>query len=179
LAISREQKEKLVEIYKEQINNSSAIVFTDYRGATVKQIHALRTKLRETGSVYMVTKNRLFRIALQQSGKELELDGLLEGPNAVAFIGEDIGRGVKAIKDWIKSEGDVVAIKGAILEDTVLDANGAEALAELPTREQMLAQLLAMIIAPASQLVRTINEPAASLARVIKAHADKEQPEAA
>jgi large subunit ribosomal protein L10 len=176
LAINREKKEELVQIYKEQIARSSVLIFTDYRGATVAQVNALRSRLRANDTTYMVAKNTLIRIALEQSGRELEYDGLLDGPNAVAFVGEDIGKGVKALKDWIRETGgELVTIKGAILERDVLNASRTEALSELPTREQMLAKLLGTINAPASQLVRVINEPGASLARVLKAHADKQQ----
>ncbi len=175
MAITRQQKEELVKLYTEKLQASSAVVFTDYRGATAQQMNALRDKLRAADSTYMVVKNTLLRLALEQSGRHLDLDGLMEGPNAVAFIGEDIGKGVKALKDWIKQEGDLVAIKGAILDQDVLNASQAEALSELPTREEMLAKLLATIIAPASQLVRTINEPGASLARVLQARVDAQQ----
>ncbi|RME61820.1 MAG: 50S ribosomal protein L10 [Caldilineae bacterium] len=175
MAITRQQKEELVKLYTEKLQAASAVVFTDYRGATAQQMNALRDKLRAADSTYMVVKNTLLRLALEQSGRHLDLDGLMEGPNAVAFIGEDIGKGVKALKDWIKQEGDLVAIKGAILDQDVLNASQAEALSELPTREEMLAKLLATIIAPASQLVRTINEPGASLARVLQARVDAQQ----
>lgn len=175
MALTREKKRELVAAYKEQIEKATALIFTDYRGATVKQIHSLRTKLREADAIYMVTKNTLLGIALREAGYDMDLDGLLEGPNAIIFTGEDIGKSAKALKEWIKAEGDVVRLKGAILEGAVLDAKAAEALAELPSREQMLATLLSTIMAPATQLVRTINEPAASLVRVIQARVDQGQ----
>ncbi len=176
MAITREKKEELVHLYRQQIERSTAMVFTDYRGASVGQIKALRDRLRANDTTYMVTKNKLIQIALQQSGRDLELTELLAGPNAVAFVGEDIGKGVKALNDWIRETGgELVKVKGAVLQDNVLDSTRAAALAELPTREEMLAKLLGTIIAPASKLVRVINEPGASLARVLKAHADKQQ----
>ncbi len=175
MAITRQKKEEMVARYRELLEQSTALVFTEYRGVTVGQINQLRNQLKESGTTYMVVKNRLLKLALEQAGRELELDGLLTGPNAVAFLGEDIGKGVKVLKEWIKQNGEVVTIKGAILENEVLDAKRAESLADLPTREEMLATLLATILAPASQLVRVINEPAASLARVIKARADQAQ----
>lgn len=175
MAINRKKKEELVEVYSELAENASAIVFTDYRGATVGQINGLRHQLRQSGTTYMVAKNSLLNLALQKTGAAVETNGLLEGPNAVAFLGDDIGRGMKTLKDWIKDSGsETIEIKGALLEGAVLDANGASALADLPTREEMLAKLLSTIIAPASQLVRTINEPGAGLARVIKARAESE-----
>jgi len=174
LAITRQKKEELVALYSEQIQKSSALVFTDYRGAKVSKINGLRDRLRSTGATYIVTKKTLLNLALKQNGRTLDLSSITDGSTAVAFLGDDIGTSVKALKEWIKAEADVVRITGAVLDSDVLDVARAESLADLPTREQMLAKLLATIIAPASQLVRTINEPGASLARVLKAHADKE-----
>ena len=172
MALSREKKEELVALYSEHLENASAVIFTDFRGSTVSQINGLRAQLKEADTGYMVVKNRLLRLALERNGVTAELDGLLDGPNAVAFIGEDIGRGVSALKDSLRELDEVIEIKGGILEQSVLDAAGAAALSELPTREEMLAKLLATIIAPATQLVRVVNEPGASMARVLKAHAD-------
>ena len=174
MAITREKKEELVALYSEQIQKSTALVFTDYRGAKVSKINGLRDKLRMTGTTYIVTKKTLLDLALKQNGRDLDLSNVTDGSTAVAFLGEDIGTGVKALKDWIKAEADVVRITGAVLDNDVLDVAQAESLADLPTREEMLAKLLATIIAPASQLVRTINEPGASLARVLNAYSEKE-----
>lgn len=174
MAITRQKKEELVALYSEQIQKSSALVFTDYRGAQVSKINGLRDKLRATGTTYIVTKKTLFDLALKQNGRDLDLSNVTDGSTAVAFLGEDIGTGVKTLKDWIKAEADVVRITGAVLDNDVLNVAQAESLADLPTREEMLSKLLATIIAPASQLVRTINEPGASLARVLKAQSDKE-----
>ena len=177
LAISRQKKEELVAQYKEQIEESSAIVFTDYRGTSVPQIQSLRAKVGETGGTYVVVKNSLLALALQECGLPQPED-LLSGPNGVAFIGEDIGQGVTAIKDWIKA-ARIVEIRGAILDQTVLDQNGADALADLPTKEQTLAMVLGAINAPASALVRMVNGPSASLARVINAYVEKQKESAA
>jgi len=171
LAITREKKEELVARYKEQIAKSPAIVFTKYQGTTVAQVQALRAKLHDQGASYMVVKNTLLGIALEQSGR-VKPDELLAGANAVAFIGEDIGKSVTALKDWIK-EAKVIEISGALLEASVLNAEQAESLSDLPTKEQTLAKLLGTINAPASQLVRMINAPSSSLARVINAYVEK------
>ncbi len=171
MAISRAKKAELLEQYKEQINNSSALVFTNYLGASVPQLRSLRVKLKETGTTYSIVKDSIFALALEQCGKP-HPDGLLEGPNAVAFVGEDIGKGVSALRDWIKSER-ILEIKGAILESSVLDASAAEALADLPTRAQVLAQILGAISAPAGNLVRMIGAPSASLVRVLNAYVEK------
>ena len=168
MAITRKKKEELVALYKDMIEQTDAMVFTDYRGVSVPDIQSLRASLRDTGSVYMVVKNKLFKIALEQSSSQAEPNGLLEGPNAIVFTGEDIAKGVTALKDWLKNSDDV-EIKGAILESSILDASGAEKLSDLPTKEQILAKLLGTINAPASALVRVVNAPPTDLTRIINA----------
>lgn len=177
MAITRKKKEELVSVYREQIANSTVLVFTNYRGVSVPQIQSLRTKLQENDSKYMVVKNSLLRIALEEAGRPTP-DELLNGPNAVAFIGEDIGRTVKSLQDWIK-EAKIVEIQGSIMETSVLNADRTEALSDLPTKEQTLAMILGAIAAPSSSLVRMLNAPMSSLARVINAHVEKQQEEAA
>ncbi|MBP7963042.1 MAG: 50S ribosomal protein L10 [Caldilineaceae bacterium] len=175
MAISRAKKEQLVQRYGELIANSSALVFTDYRGTRVPQVQALRGKMGDHSAVYAVVKNTLLGIAMRQAGIDVETD-LLSGTNGVVFLGEDIGKGVKALKDWLKeSKITTMVIKGAVLENSALDVTGAEALADLPTKEQMLAKVLGTINAPASTLVRIISAPQSSLVRVINAHVESQK----
>jgi large subunit ribosomal protein L10 len=177
LAIKRERKVELLDIYRTQVKKSSALVFTNFRGLSVANLQSLRTRLGETNTGFMVVKNSLLGIALKENGLPSP-ESLLSGPNAVAFVGEDIGRSVKSILDWIKAE-KVGEVSGALLGNAVLDAKNAEALAELPSKEQVLAQVLGAINAPASSLARLLNAPSASLARVINAHAEQQNDEAA
>ena len=173
LAITREKKEELVARYKEQVVKSPAIVFTRYQGASVAQVQALRAKLQEHGTTYMVVKNTLLGIALEQSGR-VKPEELLAGANAVAFIGEDIGKSVTALKDWIR-DAKIMEISGALLEASILNGEQAQSLSDLPTKEQTLAKILGTINAPASSLVRVISAPSASLVRVINAHVEKQK----
>jgi large subunit ribosomal protein L10 len=177
LAIKRERKVELLDIYRTQVKKSSALVFTNFRGLSVANLQSLRTRLGETNTGFMVVKNSLLGIALKENGLP-NPESRLSGPNAVAFVGEDIGRSVKSILDWIKAE-KVGEVSGALLGNAVLDAKNAEALAELPSKEQVLAQVLGAINAPASSLARLLNAPSASLARVINAHAEQQNDEAA
>ncbi|MEZ4868909.1 MAG: 50S ribosomal protein L10 [Caldilineaceae bacterium] len=173
MAITRQKKEELVAQYEERIRASSALVFTNYKGVTVAQLRSLRDKLKETNTTYTVVKNTLFGIALQQAGL-VSPEELLNGSNAIAFVGEDIGKGVTALKDWIK-DAKIIEIRGAMLESATLGATQAEALSDLPTKEQTLAKILGTINAPASSLVRMINGPGASLARVLNAYVEKQK----
>jgi large subunit ribosomal protein L10 len=167
LAITRAKKEELLEVYKEQIDSASAVVFADYRGINVSQIQSLRTKMKESGATFMVVKNSIMGLAMDQLEREYS-DELLTGTKAVAFCSEDVGKSVSALKDWIKAN-DVGSIEGAVIESNVLDAAGAAALSELPSKEQVLSMILGTISAPSGNLVRTINAPASSLARVLNA----------
>lgn len=173
MPLSRSKKEELVELYEEKIKSSSALVFTNYKGVTVAQLRSLRNKLSENSTTYMVVKNSLFGIALGNINRT-KPEELLAGSNAVAFIGEDIGRGVTSLKDWIKAE-KIIEITGAMIESSILNATQADALADLPTKEETLAMVLGTINAPASSLVRMVNAPGASLARVINAYVEKQK----
>ena len=173
MAIKREKKVELLETYRGQLKKSSALVFTNYRGLSVGKLASMRAKLSSNGTSLMVVKNSLLGIALREAGMP-EPDSLLAGPNAVAFIGEDIGRSVTGLLDWIKAE-KVGEVTGAILGNSVLDAKGAEQLAGLPTKEQTLSMVLGAINAPASALARIISAPSASLVRVINAHVEAQQ----
>lgn len=171
LAIKRERKVELLDIYRTQLKSSSALVFTNYRGLSVAKLQSLRVKLSETNTGFMVVKNSLLGIALKESGLP-QPESLLAGTNAVAFIGEDIGRGMKSILDWIKAE-KIGEVTGALLGASVLDAKNAELLADLPSKDQMRAMLLGAISAPASSLARVISAPTSSLARVLNAHVEQ------
>ncbi|MBK8049444.1 MAG: 50S ribosomal protein L10 [Anaerolineales bacterium] len=173
MAINREKKKELVAQYKELIANSSALVFTNYKGTKVSQLRSLRVKLNDTNTQYVVVKNTLLGIALKESNRVVP-ENLLTGTNGVAFLGEDIGKSMTALNDWIKS-AKVLEVTGALLETSVIEGKGAAALADLPTKEQVRAQLLGVISGPARSLVQIINAPGASLARVINAHADAQK----
>ena len=173
MAITRQKKEELVAKYKELIEESPALVFTDYRGVSVSQIQSLRAKLSDADATYVVVKNSLLGRALEESG--FEVDGeLLDGPNAIVFTGEDIGRGVSALNDWIKAE-KIIEVSGAFMDGTTLDAKSAEKLSDLPTKEQTLAMILGTISAPARDIAGVINAPGASLVRVLNAYVEKQQ----
>jgi len=173
LAINRQKKEELVATYKELIKNSSALVFTNFKGTKVSQLRSLRVKLKDTDTTYVVVKNTLLGIALKESGRVVP-EQLLTGTNGVAFLGEDIAKSVTAINEWIKS-AKVLEVTGALLETSVVQGKAAEALASLPNKEQTRAMLLGAISAPARTLVQIINAPGASVARVVNAHAEQKE----
>lgn len=167
MAISRAKKEELVESYKGHIADAPAMIFTDYRGISVAKIQDLRSKLGASGAKYLVIKNSLFSLALESEERPLPTE-LMDGPNAIVFLGDDISNGAKALKDWIKAD-DIVEIKGGILETSILDAKGVDSLTDLPTKEQTQAMLLGALAGPASGLVRVLNAPVTDVVNIINA----------
>jgi large subunit ribosomal protein L10 len=178
LAITKEHKNEIVEQYVEWINNSRAMFVTEYIGLTMKDIDELRKKAREAGGEFHIVKNTLGIVAFQSLGLEIP-DTYLDGSTAIGFAFEDAPAMAKAMAEFARSS-DFLKIKGGYLNKQVIDAEAVKALAELPPLPVMRAQLLGTIMAPASKLVRTLAEPARSLASVMKAYADKDSaPQAA
>lgn len=160
-------KKIIVDELLERVNGSPFLLVVDYNGMTVPEFSELRNRLAETGSECHVGKNRYMRIAIKEAGLP-SLDDDLKGQTAFVTGEEDVCGAAKVIKNFAK-EFKKPEVKSGILDGDVLNASQIEALADLPSRDQLLAQLLAVINAPASKLVRTINEPGSALARVIKA----------
>lgn len=167
MAITREKKEQFVESYVEQLNRSQAVVLSNYRGVTVQQIQKLRGQMREHNTSIQVVKNTLMRRALEQVNMPVPED-YLSGTTAVIFLPDDVATASKALFDAIK-DLEAFKIKGAILEGQILDAEGAKKLREMPSRSDVLSQLLGMLQGPASELVRTLEAPASELYRTLQA----------
>jgi len=169
LALTKERKEELVAQYEAWMNESKALIFAEYTGLTMPQMDELRAKARENGAEFHVIKNRLAKRVFEAAG--LDTKDLFIGSTAFG-IGFDDAPGIaKAIKDLGK-DMPALKIKGGFMDDRMLTADQVIALAELPPLPVVRGQLLGVINAPASKLVRTIAEPGRSLAQVIKAHAD-------
>ncbi len=171
MAINRKKKVELVARYKELIANSSALVFTNYKGTSVAQVRSLRVKLQDTNTTYVVVKNTLLALALKESGRVVP-EELLKGTNGVAFLGEDIGKSVTALNDWIKTPRWSKSPVRCWKRHSSMPRVPRRCLTCRP-KEQTRAMLLGAISAPARQLVQIVNAPGASLARVINAHVDQ------
>jgi len=171
LAITRKKKEELVARYAEALSHSKAVFITDYRGLSVADIQALRAKLREAQGGYMVVKNTLAQIALKQVGLPVP-EQLLNGPVAVGFAYNDVVAVAKLLTEYAR-DTKVLQVKGGIVEGKVLDGAQVSAVADLPPREVLMAQLLGLIQQPAARLVGVLNAAGGKLAATIKAYADK------
>jgi large subunit ribosomal protein L10 len=172
LAITKERKNELIAQYVEWVKNSRALVLTQYVGLTMKDIDALRAKVRENGGEFHIIKNTLAKLAFEQAGYSIQADQL-EGSTAVVFAFTDAPATVKTVTEFTKNS-DFLKIKGGFLDKQALSAEGVRALAELPPLPIVRAQLLGTLLAPASKLVRTLAEPGRMIAAVIQAHAEPE-----
>lgn len=166
-------KDTLLEEVKQRVQNTPYLILTNYKGMTVPEFSELRKRLRPTGAKYTVVKNTLLRIAAKDSGLP-EFTTLLEGQVAIVSGSNDVCAAAKIVKNF-SSEFSKPLIKGGILDGAVLSTDQVIALAELPSREALLAQILGLLNAPATKLVRLIGTPGEMLARVLQAHADQQK----
>jgi large subunit ribosomal protein L10 len=147
------------------------VVVTRNLGLTVAQSTDLRLRMRDAGAQFKVAKNRLALIALDGSRYQ-PIGDLLKGPTALATSIDPVAAAKVAV-DFAKTN-DKFEILGGAMGDTVLDVNGIQALAALPSLDELRATLVGLIQAPASKIARTVAEPGAQLARVFGAYAAQE-----
>ena len=158
----------------ESFQDSAGAVLTEYRGLTVKQLQDLRRALGENAN-YAVVKNTLTKIAADQAGIE-GFDDLLTGPTAIAFINGDVVEAAKGLRDFAKANPSLV-VKGGVLDGKPLDAKEIAKLADLESREVLLAKLAGAMLASRSQTVYLLNAPisqAARLAGALQAKAEQD-----
>ncbi|MGI6036835.1 MAG: 50S ribosomal protein L10 [Limnochordia bacterium] len=150
----RPKKKAAVEEIVDKMTRASSAIVTDYRGLTVKSISELRRRLRESGAEYKVVKNTLTTIAAKEAGFP-ELEEHLAGPTAIAFAYEDPVAPAKVLSDFAK-ESKILKIKAGILEGSIINADGVQALADLPPREVLLGQVVGTMQAPISGFVNVL-----------------------
>jgi large subunit ribosomal protein L10 len=170
LAISKEKKQQILEGYVNSLNESEAVVLVQSRGLTVAEVTELRNKIRETGGKYSVVKNTLFRLALEQVEKPVP--ACVSGPIAAMFCPEDIAPTVKALTDFARElEDREFQVMGGIIGSNVLDGEGAEALASLPARDTLFAQILAAMNATGTQTAGVLASSIRQVLNVLQASA--------
>lgn len=156
--MAREEKVRIVDELKEAIDGCSAAVLTDYQGLSASEMTVLRRKLREKNIDYRVVKNTLARFAAEKAGKEF-LVGSLDGPIAIAFGYDDVAEPARAVGEYIKGSDSPIRIKGGFLGDRLLNAEEVGRLAKLPSREVLIAQVLAGMQVPITGLVSCLASP--------------------
>ena len=157
---------------KHHLATAKAVILANYAGLSVADQTTLRAKLSAAGGEFLVAKNNLLKIALKEKLGDLprELEDVLNGPTAVIFAESDAVTTAKALAEFIKDKDkSLPEIKFGLLDDKILSIKDIETLSQLPSREQLLATLLAQLAAPAQALVRQINTPAQLLVYALEA----------
>ncbi len=167
MALKRKEKEALVQELKEKFSRCVSVIMTDFTGVNVSDSNALRQKLRESGADYKVFKNTLLKRAAEGTSVEVLSDRFV-GPNAVAIAYDDPVTVAKVLVEFAK-KNEALEIKGGMLDGKYMDAEGIKALSKLPSREVLLAQLLSVMVAPATNMVQVLAAVPRKMLYVLKA----------
>ena len=168
----REQKVEQVELLTEKLKGAKVAVLTDYRGLKVNQIQDLRSKLR-TGEVeYRVVKNTLARRAAEAAGFP-QLQDEIKGPVAIAFGYDDLGVPSRLINEWVRATRLKLEVVGGLVEGRVFSSSQIKQLADLPSRETLIAQLMGTLQSPVAQLLGIMQTPLQQLMGTLNAYKTK------
>lgn len=173
----RPEKVAIVDEVQAKLAAAGAVILTEYRGMSVSQISNLRRQLRESGGEYKVYKNTLVRFAARNL--EIDIDDLLHGPTALAFVGQkldgsegDVAGVAKTLRAFSR-EVPALVIKGGVLGTSTIDADGARALADMPSRAQVLAQIAGLLQAPLSNMAGLLDAVPRSFVYAVQARIDQ------
>jgi len=167
----RAEKVAVVDEVRERLSSSSATLLTEYRGLKVGELAELRRSLRTAGGDFKIYKNTLVRFAVRDLGIEID-EQVLTGPTAVAFVDGDAAAVAKALRDYSRTNPNLV-LKGGVMGTKALSADDAKALADLPSREVLLAQLAGALQAPMAKLAGLLQALPRNMAYGLKALIDQ------
>lgn len=167
------KNQSMLTAIKEDLEGAGAVWVIDACGLTVKEVEALRGAIREAGACMKVYKNTVMRIALAET-EQPAIDDMLHGPSAFVFAGSDVAAAAKAVKEFAKTNENL-QIKGGLMDGAAVSAEEVEAIASLPSREELYAHIAAAINGVAQGLATAINGVPRGLAQVTKAVADQKE----
>jgi large subunit ribosomal protein L10 len=167
-----EDKKAIVAELKDAISDASLAVVINYRGTTVSEITDLRRRLLEKGAICKVTKNTLMGKALEGNEAWAPLQGLMKDSTAVILAKDDVGSAVKAYQEFQKAAKKTEVI-GGVMEGKLLNQNDIKAIADLPSKEQLYAQIAGAVNSIVSNIATVVNEIPTGVARAVQAVADK------
>lgn len=155
----------------EKLDQNAGLFVVNYSGLSVKQAEELRRNLRESNAELKIFKNNLVKIALADKGVE-GLDDILVGPTACVFYAEDPVAPAKALKEFV-ADNPVLEVKGGYSDGTVVSAADVQAIADLPSREELIAKLLGTMQNPMAKTVRVLNGPMQAFVTALTAIQDQ------
>ena len=167
----RPEKVAVVNEVRDRLSAADAAILTEYRGLAVKDMKELRRSLTAVGGDYKVYKNTLVRRAAQEIGFTA-LESMLTGPTAIAFVDGDVAQVAKVLRDFSRTNPNLV-VKGGVLGSNLLDAASTSALADLPSRDVLLAQIAGMLAAPMQQFAALLKAVPSKFAYALSALIDE------
>lgn len=173
MAISREKKEALVEQYVDLLNQSKAVFLAEYAGVSVAQMETLRGEVRNVDGAFHVTKNSLLRLALEKSGRPIP-ESLSLGQTAAGFALGELPAMAKTLVDF-SEDVESFRLKGGLMQSNLLSAEEIEALAKLPSLNELRAQIIGLISAPAQNVTSTVANGVRQLINIVNAYATQEE----
>lgn len=173
MAVSRQRKAELVAQYVERLKQSQGIILTDYRGLSVDDMSGIRVAMRPIGGQFWVVKNRLLALALKEVGMSVPEEWLI-GPTAIGFFDDAAPPVAKALTDAAK-DLEPMRVKGGLIGGSVISAEQVRAIADLPPRDVLLAQVLGSFNAPASSLSGVIASGIRQALNLLHAYVGKLQ----
>ncbi len=175
--MARPDKAAAVAALSEEFRESSGAVLTEYRGLTVAQLTELRRSLGQNAR-FSIVKNTLTKLALKEAGVDVQIDDLLVGPSAVAFVHGDVVEAAKGLRDFAKANSPLV-IKGGVIDGKSMTAEDVTKLADLESREVLLSKLAGALKAKQGQAAAVFQALPSKTVRLAQALADKRSEEAA
>ena len=170
--MDRARKEELVTELSQSFAEAALVVVTQQTGLTVSESTELRSRMREAGAGYKVTKNRLAKLALAGTTYE-QISDLFSGPTAIAYSADPVAAARVAVN--YAKENDKLTVVGGAMGDTLLDENAVKALASLPSLDELRSKLVGLLNAPATKVAGVLQAPAGQLARVFGAYANQDE----
>ncbi len=167
-------KNQIVAELKESLQDTQMAIVIDYKSLTVAEITNLRRQLRPTGTVCKVTKNTLMRIAVEGDPNWEPMTKLLSGSSAFLLVKDDIGGAIKAYQAFQKASKKT-ELRGGVLEGRALTEADVKAIADLPSKEQLMAQIAGALNSVTAKIAIGINQVPSSLARGLQAYVDKDK----
>ena len=167
----RNEKEAVIAEVAQLLTDTQDMFVSDYRGLTVTELSELRDKLRQSGATFKVVKNTLGGIAADRAGR-VDVKGLLSGPTAVTFCGEDLVGAAKALSDFAKTHPQLV-VRGGLLESSLIDTDAVRELASLPSRDVLIAQVVGTMAAPMIGLVTVLQGTVSGFVRALNQVAEQ------
>ena len=175
MPLTKEQKQEALGAIAEQLEGANTVYLTDYQGLTVEQATGLRRAFRAADVQYKVLKNTLLRRAMEEQGGFDELLDQLNGPTAVAFTNDPAGP-AKVIKKFLEDNGvELPRFKGAYIDGAIYGEGSLDVLASLKSKDELLADILGLLMAPITNVASALGAQGAGLASVIQQISEKEE----